>query len=164
MCSLLTCYPPTSVSYSLVLPYFLHSCKLKAGWRPGNEAMYCICLQYNVHLQCPHHVPSVLQFLFTQELYDKPLFTVYFKTALFTIYLVAFLFWRPWQRLCKSGRGQWNERRRVAGPGSVHSQVNHYCHHWLEAGTQLYYVCSLPMACISLGPRPNQPQHGSLLV
>ena len=28
------------------------------------------------------------------------MFTVYFKTVLFTIYLLPFLFWRPWQRLC----------------------------------------------------------------
>ena len=41
-----------------------------------------------------------VQFLFRQEDYPKPLFTVYFKTSLFTIYLVAFLFWRPWQRMC----------------------------------------------------------------
>ena len=40
------------------------------------------------------------QFLFTKESYDKPLFTTYFKTSLFSIYLVAFLFWRPWQRQC----------------------------------------------------------------
>ena len=40
------------------------------------------------------------QFLFTTESYDKPLFTTYFKTSLFSIYLVAFIFWRPWQRQC----------------------------------------------------------------
>jgi len=68
-------------------------------------------------------MPSLLQFLFTQEAYEKPLFTVYFKTALFTIYLVAFVFWRPWQRLCKCGRGQRSERSRNVGPGS-HSQVS----------------------------------------
>lgn len=40
------------------------------------------------------------QFLFTEESYEKPFFTTYFKTSLFSIYLVAFLFWRPWQRQC----------------------------------------------------------------
>ena len=41
-----------------------------------------------------------LQYLFTMESYEKPFFTTYFKTSLFSIYLVAFLFWRPWQRQC----------------------------------------------------------------
>lgn len=41
-----------------------------------------------------------MQYLFHKESYDKPLFTVYFKTSLFTIYLLPFFFWRPWQRLC----------------------------------------------------------------
>ena len=40
------------------------------------------------------------QYLFTMESYEKPFFTTYFKTSLFSIYLVAFLFWRPWQRQC----------------------------------------------------------------
>ena len=43
------------------------------------------------------------QYLFTQESYPKPLFTTYFKTSLFSIYLVAFVFWRPWHRLCLRG-------------------------------------------------------------
>ena len=52
----------------------------------------------------------LLQYLFTGD-YNKPLFTVYFKTTLFSIYLVAFVFWRPWQRLCcKRGNSQWNKR------------------------------------------------------
>ena len=37
------------------------------------------------------------------------MFTVYFKTSLFTIYLVAFLFWRPWQRQCCP---KWCKRKR----------------------------------------------------
>ena len=41
-----------------------------------------------------------LQHLFTQEGYDKPFFTTYFKTSLLSIYLIAFIFWRPWHRLC----------------------------------------------------------------
>ncbi|XP_065887638.1 solute carrier family 35 member F5-like [Dysidea avara] len=32
--------------------------------------------------------------------YPKPMFTTYFKTVLFTIYLVAFIFWKPWQQAC----------------------------------------------------------------
>ena len=43
---------------------------------------------------------SLLQYLFNQQSYNKPFFTVYFKTVLFTIYLLPFVFWRPWQRLC----------------------------------------------------------------
>lgn len=37
------------------------------------------------------------------EKFPKPMFTTYFKTILFSIYLVAFLFWRPWQRACCNG-------------------------------------------------------------
>ena len=59
-------------------------------------------------------IPSCLslsQYLFTEE-YNKPFFTVYFKTTLFSIYLVAFVFWRPWQRLCcKCGNCRSNRRR-----------------------------------------------------
>lgn len=49
-----------------------------------------------IHIILPHP----LQYLFTMESYEKPFFTTYFKTSLFSIYLVAFLFWRPWQRQC----------------------------------------------------------------
>lgn len=41
-----------------------------------------------------------MQYLFTIGSYEKPFFTTYFKTSLFSIYLSAFIFWRPWQRLC----------------------------------------------------------------
>ena len=55
-------------------------------------------------------MPLLSQYLFTGD-YNKPLFTVYFKTTLFSIYLVAFVFWRPWQRLCcKCGNSRWNRR------------------------------------------------------
>jgi hypothetical protein len=45
---------------------------------------------------------GLTRYLFNTD-YDKPLFTVYFKTALFVIYLLPFVFWRPWQRLCCTG-------------------------------------------------------------
>lgn len=43
---------------------------------------------------------GLTKYLFNQQSYNKPFFTVYFKTVLFTIYLLPFVFWRPWQRLC----------------------------------------------------------------
>ena len=41
-----------------------------------------------------------MQKLFKDDSYPKPLFSVYFKTSLFTICLLPFIFWRPWHRLC----------------------------------------------------------------
>ncbi|KAL5489056.1 hypothetical protein EMCRGX_G018103 [Ephydatia muelleri] len=40
------------------------------------------------------------EYIFQNGTYPKPLFTTYFETSLFSIYLVAFIFWRPWQRAC----------------------------------------------------------------
>jgi len=40
------------------------------------------------------------QYIYTEGHYNKPFFTTYFKTSLLSIYLIAFVFWRPWQRLC----------------------------------------------------------------
>ena len=53
-----------------------------------------------------------MQYLFTQASFDKPFFTTYFKTSLFTIYLSAFIFWRPWQRLCWC---EWRKRKKQSG-------------------------------------------------
>lgn len=50
-----------------------------------------------------------MQYLFTQADFDKPFFTTYFKTSLFIIYLSAFIFWRPWQRLCWC---EWRRKRK----------------------------------------------------
>lgn len=70
-----------------------------------------------------NHVTNVLtvsQHLFHDEHYDKPLFWTYFKTTLFSLYLSAFLFWRPWQRLCWEGcRKGRRERRGGTGVGRV---------------------------------------------
>lgn len=62
-----------------------------------------------------HFTVFSLQYLFTKGSYEKPLFTTYFKTSLFSIYLVAFIFWRPWQRLCGCGRKR-RQLGKEAGP------------------------------------------------
>ena len=76
----------------------------------GNE-------DYNYHL--PFLSSSLLKYLFHQESYDKPFFTVYFKTILFTIYLLPFIFWRPWQRLCCCSCCRREKRRSVIEPIQV---------------------------------------------
>ena len=63
---------------------------------PLTTSYHIISLFYPLHTNPSHYK----QFLFTEESYEKPFFTTYFKTSLFSIYLVAFLFWRPWQRQC----------------------------------------------------------------
>ena len=66
-------------------------------------------------------VPLYTQHLFHDEHYDKPFFWTYFKTTLFSLYLSAFLFWRPWQRMCWEGcvrRGRGGGGRVRVGVGA----------------------------------------------
>lgn len=44
---------------------------------------------------------ELTKYLFKNEHYDKPFFSTYFKTAMFTLYLSGFLFWHPWKNQCK---------------------------------------------------------------
>ena len=67
------------------------------------------------------------QYLFTQGSYDKPFFATYFKTSLFTIYLSAFIFWRPWQRLCVCG--QRKSKKGVKGVNSDKDRSHHISPH-----------------------------------
>ena len=78
------------------------------------------------------------QYLFKEESYEKPLFTTYFKTVLFSIYLVAFAFWRPWQRQCV-----W--RRRRLSVGVTHEEDSESTHvSWRHAPVLLLvYVCTV---------------------
>ncbi|XP_003387679.1 PREDICTED: solute carrier family 35 member F5-like [Amphimedon queenslandica] len=67
---------------------------------------------------------GLTRYLFHQQSYDKPFFTVYFKTILFITYLLPFLFWRPWQRLCCCSCCRFCDRRQevedsIASEGPV---------------------------------------------
>ncbi|XP_053373579.1 solute carrier family 35 member F5-like isoform X1 [Mercenaria mercenaria] len=44
---------------------------------------------------------ELTKYLFKDEHFDKPYFSTYFKTAMFTLYLSGFLFWRPWRNQCR---------------------------------------------------------------
>ena len=70
------------------------------------------------------HVPD--QYLYEGQSYVQPLFTTYFKTSLFSIYLVAFIFWRPWQRQCGCN---WKCRRKNHHHHHHHNHHNHHDHH-----------------------------------
>ena len=70
-----------------------------------------------------HHTSHSMQHLFSDE---KPFFWTYFKTTLFSIYLSAFIFWRPWQHMCletcvgskkREEREERRERLRDGGGG-----------------------------------------------
>uniref|UniRef100_A0A1I8H4W5 Solute carrier family 35 member F5 n=1 Tax=Macrostomum lignano TaxID=282301 RepID=A0A1I8H4W5_9PLAT len=62
---------------------------------------------------------ELTRFIFVQRHFNKPFFTTYFKTALFTLYLTGFLCLPNWRHLCSKGAaGGWgsgpsfNRRRR----------------------------------------------------
>ncbi|KAF2346003.1 hypothetical protein FHG87_023241 [Trinorchestia longiramus] len=40
------------------------------------------------------------EYIFKDIGYNKPFFSTYFKTSLFSIYLLGFLFWPPWRQQC----------------------------------------------------------------
>ena len=73
-----------------------------------------------------------VQHLFHDGGYNKPLFWTYFKTTLFSIYLSAFLFWRPWQRMCGWRRGEGRitgRRRHTAIVDTTVNKVGTYMEH-----------------------------------
>ena len=78
-----------------------------------------MCILYYMCIMCIKVTSFThrTQHLFHDEHYNKPLFWTYFKTTLFSIYLSAFLFWRPWQRLCWEGCRRGRGRGRWAGLG-----------------------------------------------
>ena len=105
-----------------------------------------------------------LQIIYTQEAYNKPLFATYFKTSLFSIYLTAFIFWRPWQRLCVRG---WRirdngERQRVSGNSyhtSTHTPPTHHTHH-THTHTHhphSFFLPMLPVLILSMKTMLNPP-------
>uniref|UniRef100_A0A1I8FGH9 DUF1084 domain-containing protein n=1 Tax=Macrostomum lignano TaxID=282301 RepID=A0A1I8FGH9_9PLAT len=51
---------------------------------------------------------ELTRFIFVQRHFNKPFFTTYFKTALFTLYLTGFLCLPNWRHLCSKGAaGGW---------------------------------------------------------
>lgn len=43
---------------------------------------------------------EITRYIFKDIGYDKPFFSTYLKTSMFMLYLLGFLFWRPWRRQC----------------------------------------------------------------
>lgn len=43
---------------------------------------------------------ELTQSIFKSHKYDKPFFTTYVRTAMFSLYLFGFLLWRPWRERC----------------------------------------------------------------
>ena len=43
------------------------------------------------------------EYIFNDLHYEKPFFTTYFKTTLFSIYLMGFAVYRPWRNQCLNG-------------------------------------------------------------
>ncbi|XP_066542546.1 solute carrier family 35 member F5-like isoform X3 [Hoplias malabaricus] len=39
-------------------------------------------------------------YIFVQQQYTKPFFSTFVKTSMFMLYLLGFLFWRPWRQQC----------------------------------------------------------------
>lgn len=40
------------------------------------------------------------QYIFNDAGFDKPFFSTYLKTSMFTLYLLGFVFWSPWRHQC----------------------------------------------------------------
>lgn len=43
---------------------------------------------------------ELTKFIYNNEAYEKPFFTTYVKTSMFTLYLLGFCFWPPWRDYC----------------------------------------------------------------
>lgn len=43
---------------------------------------------------------EITQYIYNNEKFDKPFFTTYFKTSLFSLYLLGLCFWPPWRDQC----------------------------------------------------------------
>ncbi|XP_070570117.1 solute carrier family 35 member F5-like [Ptychodera flava] len=43
---------------------------------------------------------ELTRYIFKAEDYEKPFFSTYVKTSMFMLYLLGFLFWRPWREQC----------------------------------------------------------------
>lgn len=43
---------------------------------------------------------EMTKYIFKEENYSKPFFSTYVKTTMFMIYLLGFMFWRPWRDQC----------------------------------------------------------------
>ncbi|XP_077997239.1 solute carrier family 35 member F5-like [Glandiceps talaboti] len=43
---------------------------------------------------------EVTRYIFKNEDYEKPFFSTYLKISMFMLYLLGFLFWRPWREQC----------------------------------------------------------------
>uniref|UniRef100_A0A8B9L015 Solute carrier family 35 member F5 n=1 Tax=Astyanax mexicanus TaxID=7994 RepID=A0A8B9L015_ASTMX len=41
-------------------------------------------------------------YIFVQKQYSKPFFSTFVKTSMFVLYLLGFLFWKPWRQQCES--------------------------------------------------------------
>ncbi|KAK7502422.1 hypothetical protein BaRGS_00006375 [Batillaria attramentaria] len=60
---------------------------------------------------------ELTEYIFHNEKYGKPFFTTYVKTVLFSIYLLGFIFWRPWRLQCRRKR-DWQKMMDDAWAGS----------------------------------------------
>ncbi|KAL6484582.1 hypothetical protein MHYP_G00066270 [Metynnis hypsauchen] len=47
-------------------------------------------------------------YIFVQQQYSKPFFSTFVKTSMFVLYLLGFLFWRPWRQQCAARYQQQN--------------------------------------------------------
>ncbi|XP_077865118.1 solute carrier family 35 member F5-like [Saccoglossus kowalevskii] len=47
---------------------------------------------------------ELTRYIFKSEDYEKPFFSTYLKTTMFMLYLLGFLFWRPWKDQCCTRR------------------------------------------------------------
>lgn len=42
----------------------------------------------------------ILQYIYREAAFEKPFFSTYVKTSMFTLYLLGLCFWPPWRDQC----------------------------------------------------------------
>lgn len=97
--------------YSLPLSYFIHvQSQSHYSWCLMDLQTWCINTAEfkpfipffslsNLNLCCIIFV-FCFQYLYHNEDFEKPFFSTYVKTSMFTLYLLGLCFWPPWRDQC----------------------------------------------------------------
>lgn len=86
------------ISLFIFCYYFFFLFLLNKKHQCWHFALLCCC--FWLLIICVSYSHSDLQYIFKDIGYDKPFFSTYLKTSMFMLYLLGFLFWRPWRRQC----------------------------------------------------------------
>ncbi|KAK7075174.1 hypothetical protein SK128_015223, partial [Halocaridina rubra] len=57
---------------------------------------------------------ELTEYIFNESGFDKPFFSTYFKTSMFALYLLGFIFWSPWRHQCTHNHHHQDDMYQVA--------------------------------------------------